>query len=188
MCKEEKDLSNFGTYKKGQIIYIKGYCKKCAQVLRKRWIEKQEGKQKEYNEKYRPKTQERYNKRQLEKQTKNECLICKIPLIGHMLNRKYCDTCKPEIRKVWKNNDYIRNKSTYLQYYQENKEEIMKKEAVRNQKRRDEVADTYVRKLLREKHGYTIEQIKENPEIVEVKKIILKIKRVCKTSKTSEKA
>jgi len=48
--------------------------------------------------------------------------------------------------------------------------------------RRENVTDRYVSKLLREKNGFTIEQLKNNPSLLEIKRLIIKTKRICKTS------
>jgi hypothetical protein len=59
-----------------------------------------------------------------------------------------------------------------------NKESIRKKNAIKESERRKNLTDRYVKKLLYEKNGFSVEQIKNNPELIELKRLILKIKRL----------
>ena len=169
-CGKVQEISSFPRKKNGHPAR-QSYCKTCSRRMT--------------SEKSYSKVKQAYEEKQLSKQTQNACLSCKAPLIGYMLNRKYCQSCKKEIRKVWKKRDYTKNRTAYLHYYKVNSIEVNGKNRIREQRRRAEVTDRYVTKLLREKHGFTTEQLREHPQIVEVKRLILKIKRACRTSQNS---
>ena len=165
-CGEIKGITLFPRVKNGHPDR-KLYCKKCSLRIAQQKI---------------------YARNQLAKQTNNLCLTCQKSLVGYMLNRKYCDSCMKGIERAWKKDSYIRNKKTYQTYFKEHKSEIYAKNREREHDRRKDIADRYVTKLLREKHGFTPEQLRTHPEIIEVKRLILKIKRECRTSQSSEKA
>lgn len=169
-CGEVKEISSFPRKKNGHHAR-QSYCKTCSRRMT-------------YEKSY-VKVKLEYEKKQFAKQILNACLSCKAPLIGYMLNSKYCQSCKEEIRRVWKKNDYTKNRTTRLHYYKVNSIEVNGKNRIREQRRREEVTDRYVTKLLREKHGFTPEQLRDHPQIVEVKRLILKIKRACRTSQNS---
>ena len=168
------DYGNDKTSKSG----LRSYCKMCACEMRKDWISKNKHKEKEYNKKYRPKTIEKYNERQLTKQEKNKCLKCGCSLIGRHLLARYCKDCKAEIKKEWKRDSYKRNIDTVKKYNSENRELINKKNAIREFERRENLTDRYITKLLREKSGFTVDQLKNNPELIEIKRLIIKTKRL----------
>jgi len=157
---------------------LRSYCKECSYEIRQTWIHKNKHKEKEYNAKYRPATFEKYKVNQLAKQENNKCTKCGCSLIGRQLLARYCKDCKSEIKKEWKKESYKRNIDTVIKYNSENRESINKKNAIREFNRRENLADRYITKLLREKNGFSVEQLKANPEIIEVKRIIIKTKRL----------
>ena len=176
-CGIEKTSTDYGkdrTLKTG----LRSYCKKCSSEIRKDWIKRNKHKEKEYNTKYRPKTIVKYKERQLAKQENNKCLKCGCSLVGRQLLARYCKTCKVEIKKEWKRESYKRNIPTVLKYYSENRDKIKKKNAIREFERRENLTDRYITKLLREKSGFTVEQLKNNPELIEIKRLIIKTKRL----------
>lgn len=176
-CGFEKISTDYGkdkTLKSG----LRSYCKKCACEMRKDWIIKNKHKEKEYNKKYRHKTIEKYNEQQLIKQKSNKCLKCGCSLIGRQLLAKYCKDCKSEIKKEWKRESYKRNIDTLIKYNSENRDLINKKNAIREFERRENLTDRYITKLLREKSGFTVDQLKNNPELIEIKRLIIKTKRL----------
>lgn len=176
-CHELKPFKEFGkdkTLKSG----LRSYCKECSNRMRRDWIKRNKHKEQEYYVKYRPKVAKKYREKKAELQKMNKCEICGDSLIGRALNTKYCKNCKPKIERVWNKEERIRNKETYKKHYIENKPIIMEKNRIINQKRRDDITDHYVRKLLREKSGFTTEQIEQNPELIEVKRLIIKTKRL----------
>lgn len=181
LCKELKLISEYSkdrTRKTG----LKSYCKKCSNKQRQNWISKNSNKIKEYNLKYKDQVLEKYYEKQKDKQEKNKCLKCNCSLIGRYLSAKYCVECKEQIKKEWKINSYKRNIITSIKYNKEHRKEINLKNASREQNRRDILTDRYITKILLEKNGFTVEQIKENRELIEIKRIIIKTKRLCKTS------
>jgi hypothetical protein len=150
-CKIEKSNLEFCKCKTGTLGLF-AFCKKCVSEINKN--------------------------KQLEKQKNNKCVICNIALIGRILSSKYCKECKKEIKKEWKRESYKRNIDTVIKYNLENKESIRKKDNIREFERRKNLTDRYVKKLLYEKNGFTVEQLKNNPELIELKRLILKIKRL----------
>jgi hypothetical protein len=63
-------------------------------------------------------------------------------------------------------------------YYNENKTSLQKKSRVKTEL----LTDGYMRKHLL-KHGYSKDDIRKHPEILETYRLIIKMKRLCKTSK-----
>jgi hypothetical protein len=180
-CKCEKQLTDFckdNSVKSG----LRSYCKSCNYLMQRNWIEKNKHKVKEYNERSRPKVSAKKKEIQLRKQIENKCIKCNCSLIGRQLLSKYCFDCKVEIKKVWRNENHKRNIHTAKNYFQKNKTEINNKTRLLEANRRENVTDRYVSKLLREKNGFTIEQLKNNPSLLEIKRLIIKTKRICKTS------
>ena len=51
-----------------------------------------------------------------------------------------------------------------------------------SQKSRDKLTDSYVIGQITKRSSLTAEIVKKHPELIEVKKIIIKTKRLCKTS------
>jgi predicted Rdx family selenoprotein len=176
-CHELKSINDFGkdkTLKSG----LRSYCKECSNRMRRDWMKRNKHKEQEYNVKYRPKVAKKYREKKAELQILNKCEICGDSLIGRDLNTKYCKKCKPIIKAKWRKKDYEVNRQTYINNYIRNKPKIIEQNRIKNQKRRDNISDHYVRKLLREKSGFTVEQIEQNPELIEVKRLIIKTKRL----------
>lgn len=176
-CGNEKLSTEFGKDKQLK-SGLKPYCKICASKMRKRWINKNKHKNKEYYVKYRPKAVERYKDKQHIKQENNKCIKCGRALIGRQLLSKYCHVCKKEVIKEWKRESYKRNIDTVIKYNAEHREDINKKQAIREFNGRENLKDRYITKLLRERAGFTVDQLKENPEIIEIKRLIIKTKRL----------
>lgn len=63
-------------------------------------------------------------------------------------------------------------------YWNESKETLNKKDRLRTEL----LTDGYMKKHLR-KHGYSPQEIKQHPELTESYRLIIKMKRLCKTSK-----
>lgn len=112
------------------------------------------------------------------------CIMCKCPLINRTLNTKYCADCKKEVKREWSRIDYKKNRSTYDEWYKNNKDKVRIGRTKIEQRRRNNLSDRYIKRLLREKSGFTTDQIKDNPELIETKRIIIKTKRLCKTSQS----
>ena len=65
-----------------------------------------------------------------------------------------------------------------IKWSKNNTEKIIKKE----RKLREELSDCYVINKLIRGTNLTAKQIRETPELIEIKRIIIKTKRLCKTS------
>ena len=176
-CGLEKMSTDYGLNKTSK-SGLRSYCKKCSSEMRKDWIKRNKHKEKEYNIKYRPGTIEKYKERQLIKQKNNRCLKCGCSLIGRQLLARYCKNCKSEIKKEWKRESYKRNINTVIKYNLKNRDSINKKNAIREFERRKNLTDRYITKLLREKSGFTVNQLKNNPELIQIKRLIIKTKRL----------
>jgi hypothetical protein len=180
-CKCKKELTEFvkdNSVKSG----IKSYCITCNYQMQKDWRAKNKDKVKQYNQRSRPKVALKKKEIQLSKQIENKCIKCNCSLIGRQLLSRYCFDCKKEIKKEWKRESYKRCVDTYKNYNQKNKTEIRNKTRALETIRRENITDRYASKLLREKNGFTVDQIKNNPTLIEIKRLIIKTKRICKTS------
>jgi hypothetical protein len=176
-CKCEKYLTEFvkkSSCKDG----LRSYCKNCNYQMQKDWRSKNKDKVKQYNQRSWPKVASKQKAIQLQKQIENKCVKCNCILIGRQLLSRYCFNCKKEIKKEWRRESYKRCIDTYKQYYEFNKIEIRNKTRLLEANRRANVTDRYASKLLREKNGFTVEQLKNNPLLIEVKKLIIKTKRI----------
>lgn len=176
-CGLEKKTSDFGndkTLKSG----MRSYCKVCANDILRDWKSRNKHKSSEYYQKYKSKVLSKYKDSQLKKQEANKCVVCGCSLIGRQLSAKYCHECHKEIKKQWKKDSYKRNIPTVLKYNSTHRDMININNRKNEQKRRDNLSDRYVVKILREKSGFTTEQIKNNPELIEVKRLIIKANRL----------
>jgi len=91
----------------------------------------------------------------IEKYGINKCSVCGVSIEGKTLNARYCD-----LHRI-KHNEFLTAKKQRLDALLLN--------------------DQYIKKLLIEHDGFTREMI--NNDIIETKRQILKIKRLCKTLK-----
>lgn len=103
----------------------------------------------------------------------------------------YCKECSKRVSKVNASKNYKENRKKKLEYaanYREaNKEKISRKRNFYRRKHRANLQDCYVRELLVDKHNFTIEMLNENPELVENRRLIIRIKRKLKTIKEDGK-
>ena len=76
----------------------------------------------------------------------------------------------------------LASKRAKIKWAKNNPEKIIEKES----KLRDELSDCYVINKLIRGTNLTAKQIRETPELIEIKRIILKTKRLCKTSQNLE--
>ena len=87
--------------------------------------------------------------------------------------------------------NYILNKDKKLlyakKYRTENKQEIKSNRPKYKKKQRAELQNCYVRELLVTKNGISKELITENPEMIETKRLQLKIKRKIKSFSHAKK-
>ena len=127
------------------------------------------------------------------------CPICKIekPLEEYHKyfskeRQKYriANYCKPCSRVVSNKNakkNYKENKPKKLEYAkkyrQENRDQIKAKRPYYKKKQIEECQNCYVKELLIHKNGYKKEFINSNPDLLETKRLSLKIKRKIKSFK-----
>lgn len=102
----------------------------------------------------------------------------------------YCKLCSREVSKKNASKNYYDNKPKKLEYAkkyrEENKERIKAKRPYYKKKQIEECQNCYVRELLVTKNKIEKGWITENPEILETKRLNLKIKRKIKTLKKGE--
>lgn len=109
--------------------------------------------------------------------------------------RPNCKKCEKEqwqkknIKNPEKNKTKCRNyllansekeKERIKNYWLKNPENLKNKNNRCNTKKIDNLTDCYIKQTLK-LSGFTTEQINENPELIEVKRLIIKTKRLCKT-------
>lgn len=106
------------------------------------------------------------------------------------LKRKWIDDNRNHVnesnRKYKKENSEKEHKYK-TNYNNANRKQVNEKNLNRYKYSCEHLGNMYVNSLLRQS-GFTTEQINENPELIEVKRLIIKTKRLCKTLPTLGKA
>lgn len=148
----------------GEFYKNRSCCKKCRQSQLKEWQNNNRDKIKKYSRSQYVKNPEKLKERAKEWQLNNP--------------EKY-----KERKKEWLLNNPGKDKESRNKWKCKNPEKV--KENSKNQ--RKSLNTCYIKKTLK-LSGFTTEQINENPELIEVKRLIIKTKRLCKTLPTSEKA
>ena len=94
-----------------------------------------------------------------------------------------------EAHRKWREKNKQKYKEIMYNYTERNLDSVRTRRRINSKRMIDELKPIYVRRLLKNK-GFTIEQIKENKELIELQKIIIKTKRLCQsqTLKNLEKA
>lgn len=93
----------------------------------------------------------------------------------------------------WRERHPEKYKQIKQEYYKDNKHKILERQKISYQKHiskrhasekrhSEELSDRYIKKHLL-KLGYTRKQIRKYPELLETHRILIKTKRLCKTSK-----
>lgn len=85
------------------------------------------------------------------------------------------------LHKNWVKKNPEKVKILTARYYEKNKEEVIKRNMVFARKYIDTLSDIYVAEKLK-RQGFTKNEILQYPELVEVKRLTIKIQRLCKTS------
>lgn len=103
----------------------------------------------------------------------------------------YCKECSKKVSNVNAKRNYKENRKKKLEYaanYREtNKDKISRNRNFYRRKHRANLKDCYVRELLVTRHNFSLEMLNENPELVENRRLIIKIKRKLKTIKEDGK-
>jgi hypothetical protein len=108
----------------------------------------------------------------------NQCKLCKA-----YKAKIYREKNKEKIKILnieWRKKNPEKTKNIYKSYKNKNKEKIKIKRYEFNNKSISNLSNNYVIKNLIQR-GLSIEQIKENKELIEVQRLIIKTKRLCKT-------
>lgn len=103
----------------------------------------------------------------------------------------YCKECAKKLSNIIAKDHYLENREEKLKYasnYRENnKEKINRNRNFYRQKHRANLQDCYVRELLVTRHNLSIEMLNKNPELVQSRRLIIRIKRKLKTIKEDGK-
>lgn len=178
-CQKELTEDIVAIFRKNGTVRRRNYCKKCAYEEYKKWLSENQERGKELANRAAKKFREKEKKIWLEKRRNKTCITCGTKLIdaGNTL-AFYCVPCKKEKIKEWKRASYARNLDTVKKYNIKNKERIRKVQNSGAKKRRETLHSYYLRKTLKEKRGFTNEDIKQNPELIEIQKLIIQTKRL----------
>ena len=85
-------------------------------------------------------------------------------------------------RTEWKDNNPIKVREMWALWKVNNPEKSKESRIKSDKKAIETVADSYVKNVLIYSRGFTKEQINQYPEIIETERLIIKTKRLCKTS------
>jgi hypothetical protein len=165
-CNESKPIDSFSNHKRTKDgKYYQ--CKDCKKLVCKNYSKsivykdyQKKYRQTENRKNYQKNYQKNYRKKYAEKYKE--------------YNKEYQKTDK--FKQYQQSEKYKNYKTSY-----DKKNEVKKARNIRTFKDRENLSDYYIRNNLKQK-GYTPEQIKQHPEILEVQKLIIKTKRLCKTS------
>jgi hypothetical protein len=103
----------------------------------------------------------------------------------------YCKPCSRDVSNVNAKKNYQENKEKKLlyakDYREKNKEKIKSDRLKYRRKKIDELQNCYVKELLTLKSKIPKDFIEENPQIIETRRLQIKIKRKLKTLKNGKK-
>lgn len=163
-CGIEKELNMFAKNKKARSGFG-GTCKECRNKLYKPTPEKTKQYKKTYKSKYPDKAKEYARKR---REVNGE----EIRLKKRLRRKNNPEKRRADERKFRLNHpDYKKRKDK--RYRLKNKNQL-------REKRVTNLPYNYIKDSLK-RSGFELEQIKNNPELIEVRRITIKIKRLCKT-------
>mgnify|MGYP000288904371 CR=1 FL=1 len=101
-------------------------------------------------------------------------------------NKKRLDSLNKSRNKVWREKNKLKLQRIAKEEYWDNKDEILKKQKkyysrqnARSRENTKNLTDGYLKKQLL-KMGYTRHQLRNEPRIIEVQRLIIKIKRELK--------
>ena len=119
-----------------------------------------------------------------------ECLDCNISIVNRHTNAVRCETCQTKDKSrrlaVIKSSKKCRERSNEYQkaYYQRNKERYKTRRSEVYVKIRNELGDQYILKLLLSKRNEIIlDKDQITPELIELKRKVVLLKRILKTRK-----
>lgn len=103
----------------------------------------------------------------------------------------YCKECSKKVSNVNSKKNYKENRKKKLEYAANyrltNKERISRKRNFYRQRHRANLQDCYVRELLVTRHNFTTDILNDNPELIESRRLIIRIKRKLKEIKKDGK-
>lgn len=178
-CQKELTEDIVAIFRKNGIVRKRNYCKKCAYEAYRKWLSENQEKGKELANRAAKKFREKEKEIRLKKRKDKKCITCGTNLIKSKNTLAlYCVPCKKERIKELKRASYARNLDTTREYNIKNKERIRKVHNLGAKKRRETLHSYYLRKTLKEKRGFTNEDIKQNPELIEIQRLIIQTKRL----------
>lgn len=92
-----------------------------------------------------------------------------------------CRICTNKINIEYDRNNRGKASDRQMRYAKRNKEKINSYRRKLTFNNRENFLDPYIKDLLI-KNGFTTKQIKQYPELIETKRLLIKTKRLCKTS------
>lgn len=110
------------------------------------------------------------------KGVKSRCKIC--------AHNDYCENkeiLKQRNRK-WRLDNYEKVALIHQEYRKKNKDYCRTLSRNAKLRKTESLTDYYIKQQMRKK-GYTSDQLQLNPELINIQRIIIQIKRQCKTSK-----
>ncbi len=184
-CKEKKEISFFCKNKRNK-DGLNGVCRDCKHKEKVRWRKENPEKLKEEKKRYRLKNPEKFREMSRNYMKNN------LDKISERIKNKYLNNPELiEIDKIKAKNYRIFNKQRLselrVKYLIHNKERLNANNRVRSKKYRETLKNSYVKSTLTSR-GFNLSQISKEAikELIEVQTIILKTKRLCKTSPNYE--
>lgn len=136
----------------------------------------------EYFKTYRENNKEAINERvraylkakTIEKHDKTNCLLCGKSLAGTTVRAKHCESCRLSIKRAKSDRKHKKHPKKLT-------ERIVNAKKVYRKANSDNLLDPFIKEKLIHCDGFTKEQLNQYPEIIETKRTLIKIKRLCKT-------
>lgn len=154
--------------------------------------EKQKLAQKKYQEKNKEiisnKRKIKNNLLKTERQKNNNCVLCNTQLFNKIIQAKYCNDCKKIIKKE-SDIKYSKSQKGKIiqskikkQWFIRNKEKAYNINSKIQKLNIEKLSDSYVSYKIIRGTNLSIDTIKQYPELIEVKRLQILTKRLCKTS------
>lgn len=170
---KKSTIKNFSRQKKGKYGYA-SCCKPCIAIYSKQYMSNPDNKKrvKEYSEKWRKENPEYKKKWRKENPEKEKAIRA----------RAYLNS------EQWREDNKEKLKEDKLKYRIKNKDKAKLKVPFYSKKARTELQDHYVISQITRRSNLKSKDVRKHPELIEAKRLLIKTKRLCKTSQNSEKA
>lgn len=181
-CGEVKQFQCFSKAQKGR-FGLQPSCKECVAINFQNNKEKYKATQKEYYKKNKSKIDsykiewDRQNRERIRLrfyERRGYPKIVRVTFIGDVIQRRR------ESKKRYR--DANKDKAKKYTLSRINDQRVIDLRRQRKKKYVDQMSDFYIKDNLKRKMGFTSEEIERHPELIEIKKIIIQTKRLCKKS------